>query len=655
MSEPEDLDRLGRELRDFFDGEKREAAGRTLRSIESEAERKFQWRRETECWRRKNLRAGVQADYIPPGTPPPPEQWAALEYAETRLKAMTEIALDAVGTLMDPQSYMAFVKRAIQSLSRLCVGKLEPWEDNSINRDDSLRTNYRNAIWFFLSRELSGALPSLLAEARRAYLHRIPQPFEDGRAEEVPKSKEACHGAPTEVLSHKNGTAGQWVYQMMLALSPAGLVSIDQGLSQKVYLEADADLNSASEDAFAAELSPGKPSGDLGARAAVVRLSKRLEELTVEYFEKFTRGIDEKYRSQLAGGGDPALTSKWRQAAIETFAPKLWRDIEVVWSSWLDRVRTMTDGAAYGARIRTVDDPELLTLAAHERRMTEVLAKIGGRYAIPAPILRNVLEAAERSRSMDPSDLEPVGSTNASNSVLISRGGAQQAIGVMSPESKSGDGAALVQAATPDGEHREDTDQRQTKPDRFTPTHSFAIPVRLFRKDGDVWDLAFNGKSVHVKHSKGMSYIAHLLRTPDKLLSCLELVAAEKGVRDLPRLGFGGEVIDQAALGAYIERREDLEDQLNEAEHNCDQGTKEAVQQEMEKLDKEVESACGLGGRHRRLSDDFEKLRKGVSNAIKRAIEAMRKYDPDLAEHFKRYIKRGLSVRYCSDGTDWKL
>jgi hypothetical protein len=179
---------------------------------------------------------------------------------------------------------------------------------------------------------------------------------------------------------------------------------------------------------------------------------------------------------------------------------------------------------------------------------------------------------------------------------------------------------------------------------------------RLFRKTGDFWTLGFGGRErVNVKNSKGMQYIAYLLQCPDQSRTCIELVAAARGERHLPVLGSGGDVLDQTAVASYTRRKEDLEDQLADAERNCDQGGKEAVYEEMLKLDEQLESAFGLGGRHRRLSDDAEKLRKGVSNAIKRAIEATRKHDPALADHFERYIECGLSVRYCSDGVDWKL
>lgn len=120
-------------------------------------------------------------------------------------------------------------------------------------------------------------------------------------------------------------------------------------------------------------------------------------------------------------------------------------------------------------------------------------------------------------------------------------------------------------------------------------------------------------------------------------------------------MGLGDDTLDQTAIDSYTKRKEDLDAQLAEAERNRDQARKEAVYEEMQELDEQIKTAFGLGGRRRRISDDTERLRKGVSNNIKRAIEAIRKHSPVLADHFERHIERGLLVRYCSDGVDWEL
>lgn len=187
------------------------------------------------------------------------------------------------------------------------------------------------------------------------------------------------------------------------------------------------------------------------------------------------------------------------------------------------------------------------------------------------------------------------------------------------------------------------------------PRSKHVVGERLFRRTGDFWTLVFEGGGhVNVKNSKGMQYIAYILQCPGQSFTCIQLVAAAMG-KNLPTLGSAGEVLDETAIDIYRKRIEDLESQLSEAERNGDQGRKESIQEEQEALNQQINQAFGLGGHRRSLSNDAEKLRKGVSNAIKRAIEAIRKHHPALADHFERYIERGFSVRYCSDGVDWQL
>jgi hypothetical protein len=178
---------------------------------------------------------------------------------------------------------------------------------------------------------------------------------------------------------------------------------------------------------------------------------------------------------------------------------------------------------------------------------------------------------------------------------------------------------------------------------------------RLFRKSGDVWELAFAGKTVHVRHSKGMDYIAHLLRSPDCEVHSTPLFLAIAGELHTPVLASAGEVLDPAALKQYKSRMEDLEYQLDQAERNNDQGNKEAAQAELDQLQEQVSSAVGLGGRPRHAHDDADKIRKSVRIAIERAIKSIRKHHPALAEYLKVRIQCGTFLRYQGDGIDWQF
>ncbi len=47
----------------------------------------------------------------------------------------------------------------------------------------------------------------------------------------------------------------------------------------------------------------------------------------------------------------------------------------------------------------------------------------------------------------------------------------------------------------------------------------------LFNLEGDFWTVTFEGITLHVRDSKGMHYLAHLLRHPNKPVDVRELIA----------------------------------------------------------------------------------------------------------------------------------
>src|ERR1039457_1084970 len=62
--------------------------------------------------------------------------------------------------------------------------------------------------------------------------------------------------------------------------------------------------------------------------------------------------------------------------------------------------------------------------------------------------------------------------------------------------------------------------------DRVVTTQSSARAETVFHKTGDFWQLAVAEKSVYVKDSKGMRYIAELLRCPGPDIHVSQLLGA---------------------------------------------------------------------------------------------------------------------------------
>src|SRR6185503_18435354 len=98
--------------------------------------------------------------------------------------------------------------------------------------------------------------------------------------------------------------------------------------------------------------------------------------------------------------------------------------------------------------------------------------------------------------------------------------------------------------------------------------------VNEFRKQGQFWIICFEGKTIIVKNSKGIVYIAHLLQNPRKLVLTADLFAAAAGVEGTIVIGSAGTDLDATASSAYRARADDLTERLREAERNNDEGTK---------------------------------------------------------------------------------
>ncbi len=175
----------------------------------------------------------------------------------------------------------------------------------------------------------------------------------------------------------------------------------------------------------------------------------------------------------------------------------------------------------------------------------------------------------------------------------------------------------------------------------------------VFRKKGQSWELTFEGRATLVRESKGILYIAELMRAPGREVFVAELFASTQGVAHVP-LGTGGETLDDKALRDYRRRADDLNYQLAEAERNNDAGRCESIRSELDELADQILAGQGLSGRSRRSQDDRDRIRKSVSMAIERAIGTIRKHAPALGEHLDKHIHRGYFLSY-SGSIPWKF
>ena len=200
-----------------------------------------------------------------------------------------------------------------------------------------------------------------------------------------------------------------------------------------------------------------------------------------------------------------------------------------------------------------------------------------------------------------------------------------------------------------------------------------AVPKGVFRKEGEYWTVGCGGKSFRLKDSKGLGYLAHLLRHPGIEFHVLDPAGGIAGQRDddepgqsaqgLPRgdedlekagihiggLGDAGEMLDEQAKVAYRRRLSDLREELEEAKERGNVERAEHAEQEIDALTRELSRAIGLGGRNRRAVSASERARQSIGKTIKSVLDRIAQSDAALGDILSRCIKTGNFCSYQPD------
>lgn len=178
-----------------------------------------------------------------------------------------------------------------------------------------------------------------------------------------------------------------------------------------------------------------------------------------------------------------------------------------------------------------------------------------------------------------------------------------------------------------------------------------------FRRRGAAWLVRFEGGEDFVLlSSRGASYLYELITHPNVAMSAAQLMYAVTRNPALRTLDAGEERVDREARMGLRVRFTELEEGIREAQSAGDEGREEQLSEERTKLMAELRRVFGPGGRPRRLDGEAGRVRKAVGNAITRAIDEIRKYEPYLAAHLDSpYLQRGRNLQYSPpDGLTWE-
>ena len=195
----------------------------------------------------------------------------------------------------------------------------------------------------------------------------------------------------------------------------------------------------------------------------------------------------------------------------------------------------------------------------------------------------------------------------------------------------------------------------------------------VFRKEGEYWSVGYGGEAFRLKDTKGLGYLAHLLRHPTVEFHVLDLVGGlashreedetspsgdglprrdedlEKAGIHITRLGDAGEMLDEQAKAAYRRRLSELQEELEEAKELANVERAEQAEQEIDALTRELSRAVGLGGRNRRAASASERARQSITKTIKAVLERIAESDAELGDIFSRCIRTGTFCSYQPD------
>jgi class 3 adenylate cyclase len=178
--------------------------------------------------------------------------------------------------------------------------------------------------------------------------------------------------------------------------------------------------------------------------------------------------------------------------------------------------------------------------------------------------------------------------------------------------------------------------------------------ANVFRLDGEYWTVAFDGRVVTLRDSKGMRDLRALLADPGRERHVLDLWSGALGPGMGPalvateRLGqesAADPLIDDVARNQYRRRLTELDQEIAEAADRGDSMAAADAREERDRLVDELTAAYGLGGRARRIPDEVERARKAIRRRISDALKRIESTNPALSRHLRHSVHTGV---YCS-------
>jgi hypothetical protein len=197
---------------------------------------------------------------------------------------------------------------------------------------------------------------------------------------------------------------------------------------------------------------------------------------------------------------------------------------------------------------------------------------------------------------------------------------------------------------------------------------------QVFRQDGNMWTVRFNGIHKLVKDLDGMRYIRYLLESPGKEFWADELYDL---VKPKESKQYGNEdailsrdeivkeyqicnkraakITDPEEQNGYrlaLDERQIYKEKLLEASEAGDEKAVAQIRKTIKDFNRVMNSYYDHKGQPRAASDPLKLERQAVSSSIIRAVKNIRSVHPQLADHLKT-IKQGKHISY-DGGLNWQ-
>lgn len=168
------------------------------------------------------------------------------------------------------------------------------------------------------------------------------------------------------------------------------------------------------------------------------------------------------------------------------------------------------------------------------------------------------------------------------------------------------------------------------------------------------WVVTCGDTRARLSDTKGLRYLAELLRSPGVERHALDLVDRVEGVAvdgaggtgpDRRHLGDAGTLVDARARTAYRHRIEALRAEIDDALEAGAEERAEALQGELDQLVGHLAQAFGLGGRSRRAASAAERARLNVTRALRGATARVAEVLPEAGRVLDQRVRTGI---YCA-------